>query len=403
MDTFVKKIAIVTTSRADYGLLKPLLAELSLLSDFQVDLVATGTHLSIKHGMTITNILEDGCDVNERIEMNSIDDTEYAICNSIAQGMIGFASLYQRKRYDLVIVLGDRYELWAVCVPAVIYKIPIAHIHGGELTNGAIDNVIRHSITKMASLHFASTDTYARRIIQMGEQAHSVFSVGAIGIDNIKNIPLMEIDELIHYTKVDFRKKVALLTFHPVTLDSYSEAQNQINEVFSALSKTDLVLLITMPNSDTGSDVIINTIKSFVQGNPEKMLLIPNLGQRAYLSAMKYAKLMIGNSSSGIIEAASFKLPVVNIGDRQTGREKPLNVIDCDCKKDSIEIAISIALSAQFKKEIEGLINPYEKHNAARNIAQILSNIDFTDKVMLKKKFYDILVKNCSDSCDIIK
>ncbi len=394
-----KNLAIVTTGRADYGLLYPLIQLILHNEKFNLELIVTGTHFSVMHGKTITNIENDGIEVNERIEMTMMDDSENAICSSISLGLTGFSGLYKRKKYDLIIVLGDRYELWSICIPAIIHKIPIAHIHGGESTFGSIDDSIRNSITKMASYHFASLDICARRIIQMGEFPDRVFTVGAIGLDNIKKMPLMEMTTLEKYTGIDFNRKVALITYHPVTLENYNSASKQIKEILNALLDTDIISMITMPNADTGGNEIFKVIKSFVELYPDKFKIVSNLGQRAYLSVMKYAKLMIGNSSSGIIEAASFKLPVVNIGDRQAGRYKPDNVIDCICTKKAIIKAINHAVSKNFQESISQLVNPYGDGSAAVNIVKTLEKINLENKAdILKKGFFDIKNEFISDS-----
>lgn len=385
-----KNIAIITTSRADYGLLYPLIKSMLENNNFNLELIVTGTHLSPMHGKTINDIENDGFTVHEKIEMTMKSDTEDAICNSIALGIIGFSGLFKRKNYDLVLVLGDRYELWSICMSAVIHKIPIAHMHGGEATFGLIDESIRHSVTKMASFHFPSIDIYAKRIIQMGENPDRVFTVGALGIDNINRIDLMEINDLIDYTGVNFKDKIALITYHPITLEKYSNAGKQVEEVLNAILETDLIGLITMPNSDTGGNQIFNVIQSFVELHPAKFKFTTNLGQKAYLSSMKYANIMIGNSSSGIIEAASFKLPVVNIGDRQSGRFKPENVVDCICTKSAILEAINRVQSESFKESISQIKNPYGDGNTAGKIINILDSIDlFNHEYLLKKVFFD--------------
>jgi len=386
------KVMIASTGRADYGLLYPLIKQIIGDNKFDLQLIATGTHLSPLHGKTIKLIEEDkDVHVAAKVEMTMKSDTEDAICNSIAIGLIGFSRLFNSQQPDILIVLGDRYELWSICIAAVIHKIPIAHIHGGEATFGLIDDPIRHSVSKMSAFHFASIELYAKRIIQMGENPERVFVVGAIGLDNIKNIPLMTLQELSEYSQVDFSKKIALMTYHPVTLDSYDNAAQQVKEILNALTETDLFVLMTMPNSDTSGNVIYQTIKSYAQQFPEKFRLIDNLGQKAYLSAMKHAKLMIGNSSSGIVESASFKLPVVNIGDRQAGRFKPKNVINCACTQDEITEAINHALSDEFRASIDSLESPYGDGNTAARIITILKSIDFTNKThFLKKGFYDL-------------
>jgi len=385
-------ITIVTTGRADYGLLYPLINKIIGNDNFDLRLIVTGTHLSTLHGKTIKLIEKDGVKVAGKVEMIAKEDTENAICSSISTGLLGFSKLFNKITPDLLIVLGDRYELWSACMAAVIHKIPIAHIHGGEVTIGLIDDPIRHSITKMAAFHFVSIDVYAKRIIQMGEAPNRVFVVGAIGLDNIKNIPLMNREELHKFTGVDFtKKKIVLMTYHPVTLEDYDSAEQQIQEVLNALIKTDLQTLITMPNADTSGVMIYKKIKQYVKQYPYKFKLIKNLGQKGYLSAMQHACLMVGNSSSGIIESASFKLPVVNIGDRQSGRFKPSNIVDCICSQDAILKAINHVLSKTFYQSIAQLENPYGDGNTSGRIVKVLEAMDLSKKEQyLKKGFYDL-------------
>jgi UDP-hydrolysing UDP-N-acetyl-D-glucosamine 2-epimerase len=356
-----------------------------------VSLIATGTHCSSLHGDTIQLIENDGIEVAHEVRMTSTSDTEDAICLSIATGLSEFSKLFAASSPDLFLVLGDRYELWSACIAAAVHKIPIAHIHGGEATFGLIDDAVRNSVTKMSALHFVSIDLYAQRIIQMGESPEKVFVVGAMGLDSIKELPLMSVEELSEYSGVDFEKHIALMTYHPVTLDNYSSTAKQIQEVFNSLIKTDLQVLITMPNADASGHVIYKKCEEVARRYPGKFKLIRNLGQRGYLSAMKYARLMVGNSSSGVIESASFKLPVVNIGDRQAGRFKPCNVIDCVCEQDAISDAIERASSEEFRQSLDHLENPYGDGNAANRIAGVLESMDFHDKSqLLKKGFYDL-------------
>lgn len=382
---------IVTYGRADYGLLYPLIKKILSSYYFDLRLVATGTHLSIRHGKTIKLIKKDGLKITDTVAMTTTSDTEDAICHSISTGLVKFSKLFSKNSPDLLIVLGDRYEPLAVCTAALIHKIPIAHISGGEITRGAIDDSIRHAITKMSALHFPCLNLYAQRIIQMGENPKRIFMVGALGMDNIKNTSLMTHQELSDYTGVDFNKKIALMTFHPVTLDDSASAQQQINEILLALRKTNLLTVITMPNADAAGNIIYKKIKKAVRRYPKKFILIKNLGQRGYLSTLKYAELMIGNSSSGITEGAAFRLPVVNIGDRQAGRFKPANVIDCACSKKAISQAIKRARSQKFKQSIARLKNPYGNGQTAERIVRVLKSIDFRkDKLkLLKKGFYD--------------
>jgi UDP-hydrolysing UDP-N-acetyl-D-glucosamine 2-epimerase len=385
-------VALVTTSRADFGLLYPLICELKQAEGFRVRFIVTGTHLSKLHGYTIDEIRAGGVEVSREIEMTADGDSETAICQAIAAGLIGFSDYFSQFQPDLLIVLGDRYELLSACIASVIHKIPIAHLHGGESTYGLIDDSVRHSVTKMSVFHFTAIEAYARRVIQMGENPEHVYVVGSLGIDNIKNLDLMDALTLSEFSGVDFQKnEVALMTYHPVTLDDYSMAGQQTEEILQVLLTTDLLTLITMPNADTGGETIFRTIESYVTQYPSKFRLIKSLGQRGYLSAMKSARLMIGNSSSGIIESASFKLPVVNIGDRQGGRFKPANVIDCDCTKDSIQNALDKALSQKFAHEISDIENPYGDGNTARRIVNILKTLGPINKTdLIKKRFFDL-------------
>lgn len=385
-------ITVVTTSRADYGLLYPLIQELCQDKYFNVSIVVTGTYLSPLHGKTIEAIKRDGLQITDVVEMTREADLENDICDSVATGLTGFSRLFQKYQSDLVVVLGDRYELWAICIAAVVHKIPIAHFHGGKSTLGLIDDSIRHSVTKMSTFHFASIEQYAKRIVQMGENPDRVYVVGALGIDNIKNMRLMDIDELSEFTNIDFKQKsVALLTYHPVTLDSSALARYQIQEILDALTHSSIFTIITMPNADTGGSTIHQVLELYVKRYPDRFQIIKSLGQQGYLSAMKYARVMIGNSSSGIIESASFRLPVINIGDRQGGRFKPSNVIDIACSKELIIKALDYALSEAFNRSISNIENPYGDGNTARRAAHILKTINLSDKsTLIKKKFYDI-------------
>ena len=394
-----KKILAVTTGRADFGILTPLLTRLSSNVVIDLHIAVTGSHLYHSHGYTLTEVKKHNFKHIEIIDICQKKDKEHDICMSISKGQAIFSQLYQKMNPDLLLVLGDRYELWACCIPAVIHKIPIAHIHGGEATFGQIDDPVRHSITKMAQIHFASIDEYGKRIIQMGENPENVFVVGAMGLDNIKQISLMPVNELSKITGVNFEKDVALLTYHPVTLDDYSMAIRQITEVMDAILSIECFTIISMSNTDPAGKSIYNKITDYASRYPEKIKLIKNAGQRVYLSSMKHSKIMIGNSSSGIIESASFKLPVVNIGDRQAGRFKPQNVIDCECKTDMIIQAVNRALSENFKQSISNLINPYGDGCSANRIVNILESLDIKNKTKyLKKGFYSIKFPNIEKS-----
>ncbi|MDY0133128.1 MAG: UDP-N-acetylglucosamine 2-epimerase [Desulforegulaceae bacterium] len=385
----MKNVMVVTTGRADYGLLYPLIKAIEKSKLLSLSLCATGSHLSKFHGYTLDLIKKDKISIDFIVDLKLGSDTEKDICNSISIGIQGFSEIFTAKKPDLIVLLGDRYELFCAAIPSVIHKIPIAHIHGGESTLGLIDDPVRHSVTKMSSLHFASLEIYRKRIIQMGEFPERVFNVGAIGIDNIKNIQLPEVDELNSITGADFRKKIGLLTYHPVTLD-YTSPEKQISEILEAVRSSEICALATMPNADSGNNAIYQALKVFSEKYPQKLILVKNLGQRAYLGAMKHSSLMIGNSSSGIIESPFFKLPVVNIGDRQGGRYKTENILDTDCNSKSIKKVIEKALSSDFRKFIENMDNPYGNGTASAKIASKLEEIDFKDKSLIKKGFYDL-------------
>ena len=380
----------MTTSRADYGILLPLLTSLKEDPFFQLRLVVSGSHLEPIYGETIREIQKDSFQMVKTVKTTMKGDRESDICRILSEGLVGFSDLFRKDPPDLIVIAGDRYELLGVCIAAVLHKIPIAHLHGGEMTLGAMDELFRHAMTKMASLHFPSMEAYARRILQMGERPDRVHAVGALAIDTIKSVALFSQKELSALCGVDFKKEVALVTYHPVTQDDYSLASKQVQELLAALAETELSVLVTMPNADAGGLQIYEVLQKTVRSHPEKFKLVKNLGQKAYLSAMRHARLMVGNSSSGIIESASFKLPVVNVGDRQGGRIKPRNVIDCDCTKDAILNAVRRALSQDFRDSLSGLKNPYGEGETSQKIIRVLKSVDFRDKSkLIKKEFCD--------------
>jgi UDP-hydrolysing UDP-N-acetyl-D-glucosamine 2-epimerase len=381
---------VVTTGRADYGLLYPLIKKIEKSEKLNLILCATGSHLSKFHGYTLDLIKNDNIAIDYKVDLKIESDTEKDICSSISIGIRGFSEVFLKNRPDVLVLLGDRYELFCAAIPAVIHKIPVAHIHGGESTLGLIDDPVRHSVTKMASIHFTSLEIYRKRVIQMGESPERVFNVGAIGLDNIKNTSLPDKKELEKLTGIDFENKTGLLTYHPVTFDDYKDSLRQINEILSAILETDIFVLATMPNTDTGNQFIYNALNGFLEKYPDKIKIVKNLGQRAYLGAMKHSSLMIGNSSSGIIESPFFKLPVVNIGDRQGGRFKAENIIDTDCEFENIKKSIEKALSDDFKKSLENMENPYGDGTASDKIAARLEAFDFKDRSLIKKGFYDL-------------
>lgn len=381
-----KKICIATGSRADYGLLYPLLSLLKKEKSFELQIIATGMHLSPNFGMTLKEIINDGFKINEKIEMLISSDENTATVKSMGLAMITAADAFRKIKPDLLVVLGDRYEMMALVTSAYIMNIPVAHIAGGETTEGAFDEGIRHSITKMSSLHFAASKVYRNRIIQMGEDPKTVFNVGALGLDNIKQMQLMAKKELEKELNIQFENTTALVTFHPVTLDKESPGE-QFIKVLDALKKfPDMQMIFTFPNSDTGSNEIAELIKKFVFKN-KNARAFTNLGQKKYLSTLKYVNLVIGNSSSGIIEAPYMGVPAVNIGDRQKGRIMPENVLNVECNSQKIVSAIKKAL--EVKSVSAGTMNIYGNGTAAKRILSILKK-NIKD-ISCRKKFFDVI------------
>lgn len=383
-----KKFAVITATRAEYGLLYPLIMEMEKEDSFDCRVLVTGTHLVRKYGYTVENIEKDGIPIQYRIPV--MDENTVNPNRVIANAIIQFSEIYEKESYDAIIILGDRYELYGFAIPALIYNIPIIHIHGGEKTEGAIDEKIRHSITKMASVHFPSIEQYAKRIEQMGESPDYIFAVGALGIDNALKLPLLTKKETEEELQVDFSRNVSIVTFHPVTTDKEENAPVQIRELMEALISLPVFSVITMPNSDMGGELILDTILKYAVQYPGKIKFVKNLGQLKYLSCLKYASVVIGNSSSGIIETASFAKPTVDIGDRQQGRFFPENVLHCECKKEDIVKCVRNALSDEFKDLLTGYQNPYGDGNAAGKIVEVLRKINLAAPEIRKKKFNDI-------------
>ncbi|AOM76912.1 UDP-N-acetylglucosamine 2-epimerase [Pedobacter steynii] len=382
------KICIATGTRAEYGLLKPLIDQIMLTAKYELQLLVTGAHLSPEFGLTYRLIEEDGLKINAKVEMLLSSDTSEGIVKSMGLGMIGFADALKNLQPDLIFILGDRYEMLALASAAVIFKIPIAHLHGGEITEGAYDDAIRHSITKMSTLHFTSTEEYRQRVIQMGEQPEMVFNVGAIGLDNIINLPLLTKEALAESLNVSFKKYNYLVTFHPETLSEQSVVL-QFEILLDVINKDkDGFFIFTHANADTDGRVINKMIDAFVAQNPGKAVAFTTMGQLRYLSAMKYATGVIGNSSSGIIESASFKVPTVNIGDRQKGRIYGENVINVGVNKEEIERAFVKIKDEQYLLGLREIRNPYGIGNTSKEIMTILQKIDgFLPR---NKTFYNI-------------
>jgi len=383
------KVCIVTGTRAEYGLLFWTIKKLKSDIYFDVKLCVTGMHLSPEFGLTYKQIEEDGIVIDKKIEMLLSSDSVNGIAKSIGLGVIGFTDAFNDLKPDLVLLLGDRFEIFAAATAAMIAKIPIAHCHGGEATEGLIDEPIRHSITKMSQLHFTSTEEYRKRVIQLGEQPNRVFNVGALGIENINKLKLLNKSDFEKSIGIKLLKQTFLITFHPVTLEK-STAEDQFINLLSAIKKfSDTTYIFTMPNADNDGRVIINLIQKFVANNKNTSIAFTSLGQLRYLSALQHVDLVIGNSSSGLIEVPSFKKPTINIGDRQRGRVYGLSVINCKPTKKEIIESINLGLSESFRNKLKKSINPYGNKNSSLEIVKILKKIAVNEN-LIKKKFYNL-------------
>lgn len=384
-----RKICIVTGSRAEYGLFYPLLQEIKKDLLFQLQIVVTGMHLSSEYGFTYKEILQDGFKITEKVKIPLNDDTDSGITKALGLGVIGFGSIFKKIKPDMIILLGDRFETFSAAIAAFLAKIPISHIHGGELTEGAVDDALRHSITKMSLLHFTSTENYRKRVIQLGESPQRVFNVGALGIDNIKMTKLLSKDALQKELGFDFQGKVALVTFHPVTLEKNTSKKQFEELLFAVDSFRDLKIIFTKPNADINGKIIIKLIEDYVKKRENKAIAVTSLGRIKYLSLMQYVDVMVGNSSSGIIEMPSFGKPTVNIGDRQKGRMKAKSVIDCAPERKKIREALRKAFSKEFYLECNKIRNPYEGAMTSKKIVLILKK-EFPEIKNLKKEFHDV-------------
>lgn len=380
----VKKVAVVTGTRAEYGLLRPLILKLQQI--FKTQIIATGMHLSPEFGLTIKEIENDGIKVVESVEILLSSDTNVGVVKSMGLAMISFADVFKRLSPDLLLVLGDRFEVLSVVSAANVMNIPVAHLHGGELTEGAIDDSMRHAITKMSHLHFTSTEEYRRRVIQLGEDPNRVFNTGAIGIDNIVDKALLSNQELEQELQVEFDDRTVLVTYHPVTIEDYL-IEKQISNLLTCLDELEnTTIVFTKANSDVSGRYINQRLAEWVEPK-EKAYLFDSLGSLRYLSLLRVADLVVGNSSSGIIEAPTFKTPTVNIGERQSGRIRAESVIDCTYATESIKNAIHTGLSEEFNKSLQNMKNPYGEGNTSEKIMTALQRVDFA--ALIRKKFYD--------------
>lgn len=383
----MKKICVVTGTRAEYGLLYWLLKEIKADDELQLQLIVTGAHLSPEFGLTYKTI-EDEFRIDKKIEMLLSSDTAIGVSKSMGLALISFGEAFVELGPNLVVLLGDRYEIFAAASAAMISRIPIAHIHGGELTEGAFDDAIRHSITKMAHLHFTATDEYRRRVVQLGENPDTVFNVGGMGIENIKRLKLLSKEEFEESIGFTLGQKNILVTFHPVTLENRT-AKEQFKELLDAIDDLPQTRIIfTKANSDTDGRIINQMIDEYVFKNTHKSIAFISMGQLRYLSALQFVDCVVGNSSSGLLEAPSFKIGTINIGDRQKGRIKAESILDCEPAKASIAAAFKKLYSSEFQSSLKSVKNPYGDGCASRQIVLQIkkSNLDN----ILKKVFHEV-------------
>jgi GDP/UDP-N,N'-diacetylbacillosamine 2-epimerase (hydrolysing) len=383
----MKEICVVTGTRAEYGLLRWVMDGIRRSSSLSLQVIVTGAHLSPEFGLTHRLITEDGYPIHRKVEMLLSSDTPTGVTKSIGLGVIGFADALEDLQPDLILILGDRYELLAVASAALVAGIPIAHLHGGERTEGAFDESIRHAVTKMSHLHFVATKEYHQRVLQLGEDPDRVFLVGALGVDNIDKLGLLDRDTLEQELEFQFGPHNLMVTFHPATLEHKASAA-QLKELLKALETLeDTHVIFTMPNSDTGSRKLKGMIEDYVDRHYGTTKLFTSLGQLRYLSCLQFVDGVVGNSSSGLIEAPALKKGTINIGDRQKGRLKANSVIDCRPEKAAIKKALETLYSDAFQRQLPNVANPYGSGGAAEAIVRILDKTDFSR--LKVKRFHD--------------
>lgn len=383
----MRRIGIVTVARSDYGIYRSLLEGIRSDPDLDLHLYATGMHLSPEFGRTVQEIEAEGFQVAERIEMLLSSDTPEGIAKSMGLGVLGFGQAFGRLRPDLLVVLGDRFEMLAAALAALPFNLPVAHIHGGEITEGAMDDALRHAITKLSHLHFASTEAHARRIRQLGEEPWRIEVSGAPSLDNLRSLVFLDRATLEARVGLSFERPPLLITYHPVTTE-YGETEAQVVELLAALEGIEQPLIFTLPNADTAGRTILEALRRFVKERPGACL-VENLGTQAYFSLMRLAGAMVGNSSSGLLEAASFQLPVVNIGNRQKGRTRGQNVLDTDNSRQGIREGLRKALDPSFRASLAGTRNPYQGEAPASEV--ILRRLrDQPLQALVPKTFADL-------------
>lgn len=381
-----RKVAVFTGTRAEYGLLYWLMAEIRQDPALELQIIVGGMHLSPEFGETWRLLDSDGFGIDAKVEMLLSSDTPVGVAKSIGLGTIGFADALDRLRPDVLVVLGDRFEALSIAQVALVMRIPIAHLHGGELTEGAYDDGIRHALTKMAYLHFVAAWKYQARVIQMGEAPERVFNVGAVGLDHLKRTPLMSLEELRESLGFALRQPFLLMTYHPVTMADEDPEQSFL-AIIEALDRfPDYQVIITYPNADNGGRVIIPLLEAFASKHPNRVLAIPSLGFRRYLSVVSLAAAVVGNSSSGIIEVPSFGVPTVNIGVRQAGRLCADSILHCAATSEAVTQALTDVLTEEFVAACKLTVNPYGEGDAARSIVEVLKAFDLG----AQKTFHDL-------------
>ena len=382
-----RKICVVTGTRAEYGLLYWLMKEIDADTALDLQIIATGMHLFEEFGNTYQQIEKDGFSIDKKVDISLLSDSKLAISKSMGIGITECSKAFADLRPDLLVVLGDRFEIFSAVSAAMIAKIPVAHLHGGEATEGAFDEYIRHSITKMSHLHFAATDEYRNRIIQLGECPSRVFNVGGLGIDNINKLQLLSKSDFENIINFELGQKNILVTFHPVTLEN-STSGTQFQALLDSISELkNTKIIFTKANSDTDGRIINSMIDNYVAKH-NNTIAFASMGQLNYLSALQFMDAVVGNSSSGLLEAPSFKIATIDIGDRQKGRIKADSVISCLPTKESIDSAFDKSYSEDFQNIVDNTKNPYGNGGASKIVVDIIKDFDLNG--ILKKIFYDL-------------
>lgn len=381
----MRTITAITVARSDYGIYRPVFRQIMRTPGLRLRILVAGMHLAPEFGLTIREIEADGFPIADRIDMLLASDTPEGQAKSMGLGILGFSQAYARERPDLLLALGDRAEMHAAVLAALPFTIPVAHLHGGEISEGAIDDALRHSMTKLSHLHFVATEEYAQRVRQLGEEPWRITVSGAPSLDNLAEIPELSKQELEHRIGLRFPQSPLLVTYHPVSLE-YKQTGEQIDELIAALKTISRPIIITKPNADVGGRLIMERWEMLLAERSD-VRLVDNLGTNIYFNLMRIAAAMVGNSSSGLIEAPSFALPVVNIGTRQNGRTRAANVIDCGYSREEIRIALQKGLSSEFRTALQNMQNPFGTGQAGQIIAKRLSEVDL-DNRLIRKQFY---------------